>query len=251
MGLQFPPGSIVLSVDEYGHSKMEIRENLVRLGLWPTWLEIGCIHADQAREAAAQLRPDLPDDEKSAALTAELQAGLVALTAFAFAVDGFSDTLRNELGPHPDQETWRTSSPPTPRHKQVSETLRYHLKLTPEFTRQNSTLIQELFRFRGRAVHPSGKFITPNYRPEIDSGVHPHLITFSGPHATQSRAVILTFLDRYVSRAEKLAKPGADRGWLDSGRAALDRLIPMYRVPGDDQLAFLPPPANDEPEGQA
>jgi hypothetical protein len=65
-----------------------------------------------------------------------LQAGLVAVTAFAFAVDGFYDTLRNELGPHPDQETWRTSSPPTPRHKQVSETLRYHLKFGPNFTGQ-------------------------------------------------------------------------------------------------------------------
>ena len=107
MGLQFPPGSIVLSVDENGHPKTEVRENLVRLGLWPTWLEIGCIHADQAREAAAQLQPDLPDDEKGVALTAELRAGLVAVTAFAFAVDGFYDTLRNELGPHPDQETWR------------------------------------------------------------------------------------------------------------------------------------------------
>jgi hypothetical protein len=245
MGLQFPPGAIVLSVDESGHPKMEIRENLLRLDLWPTWLEIGCIHTDQARKAAARLRPDLPGDEKGVAVAAELQAGLVAVTAFAFAVDGFYDTIRNELGPHPDQGTWRTGIPTTPRHKQVSETLRYHLKFGPDFTRQNATIIKELFGFRDRAVHPSGKFVAPNYRPEIDSGVHPHLITFSGPHATQCRAVVLTLLDRYVSQAEKLARPGADRGWLDSGREVLDRLIVTYRVPGDDQLAF-PLPTGDQ-----
>ena len=109
-------------------------------------------------------------------------------------------------------------------------------------------IIKELFKFRGRAVHPSGKFIAPSYRPAIDSAVHPHLITFSGPHATQCRAIALTLLDRYVSRAEELAKPEADRGWLDSGRTVLDRLIPMYRVPGDDQLAFLPSADTEEPE---
>jgi hypothetical protein len=117
----------------------------------PTWLEIGCVHADPAHEAAAQLRPDLPDDEKGIALTAELQAGLVSVTAFAFAVNGFYDTLRNELGPHPDQEKWRTSQPPTPRYKQVSETLRYHLKFGPNFTRQNAMIIKELFKFPTRA----------------------------------------------------------------------------------------------------
>jgi hypothetical protein len=58
-------------------------------------------------------------------------------------------------------------------------------------------------------------------------------------------------LDRYVSRAEELARPEADRGWLDSGRAVLDRLIPIYRVPGDDQLAFPPSVGNEESEDEA
>jgi hypothetical protein len=47
------------------------------------------------------------------------------------------------------------------------------------------------------------------------------------------------------------AGPGAGQEWLDRGRAVLDRLIPMYRVSGDDQLAFPPPTGNKESDDEA
>lgn len=189
---------------------MEIKQTLVRLDLWPTWLEVGCVHAEQARAANAILRPDLPDARKYSALTSELQAGLVAITAFAFAFDGFYDTVCHELGAHPDQSTWKRKR--TSREAQVAETLRYRLKLGPRFSADLRAVLGQLFRFRSRAVHPNSEFVDSNFRPQIDSGVHPHLVTFSGPHSVQCRALALELLDRLLHRAVDIARKDADRG---------------------------------------
>jgi len=185
MGLQIPAGGVVMTLGEGGApTDLQVKAVRVRVDLWPTWLEIGCVHTDQARMAAQRLIATLPDSDKASMLTAELQNGLVALTAFAFSVDGFYDTLRNEWGQHPDELAWKRGR--TSRAAQVCETFRYHLKLGFQFSAQLRRVIDELFKFRSRAVHPDGKWVETNYRPEIDSGVHPHLITFSGPHAVQA-----------------------------------------------------------------
>jgi len=236
MGLQFPAGAVLLTLGDDGLPKMEVNKALVRLDLWPTWLETGCLHAEQARAAGDRLYPELSDGEKYTTLTEELQAGLVAVTALAFAVDGFYDTLRQELGDHPDQATW--SKKRTARYAQVAETFRFQLKLGPTFSRQLRTVLKELFEFRGRAVHPTSKYVEPNYRPQIDRGVHPHLITFSGPHAVQCRALVLVLLDRLITRAAEKSRQGADEGWLNRGREELDRLSALYRLPGDEHPAF-------------
>ena len=70
----------------------------------------------------------------------------------------------------------------------------HHLKLSPKFSGLLKQYVKELFGFRSRAVHPNGAWVVPNYRPEIDSGVHSHLITFSGPHAKQCRGLTLVLL---------------------------------------------------------
>lgn len=236
MGLRIPLDGITTTIGEDGAPQLQINQTLVRLDLWPTWLEIGCVHADRAREANERLAPDMPDIEKATVLTEELQAGLVALAAFAFAFDGFYDTLRHELGPHPDQTAWRKNR--TARDVQVIETLRFHIGLGPRFSEQLRTVLKELFDFRSRAVHPTSNYVEPNFRPQIDSAVHPHLLTFSGPHSVQARALVLELLDRLVSSAAKRSKPHADAGWLDRGRIEIDRLSALYRVPGDDEIAF-------------
>jgi hypothetical protein len=243
-GVQIPPGGLVLTEGEDGAATAEIRAVRVRLDLWPTWLEIGCRATNDALAACQQLSADLSDDTKASLLTSELQGGLVAVTAFAFSMDGFYDTSRNELGPHPDEASWKKNR--TARASQVSETLRYHLKLGPNFSRQLRQCVEELFQFRGRAVHSDGKWVEPNFRPEIDSGVHPYLITFSGPHARQCRAMTLLLVDRLVSRAASVSPPDTDTGWLKRGREELDRLSALYRVLGDEHLAFpVAPPRLD------
>jgi hypothetical protein len=129
---------------------------------------------------ADQLRSEtLGDEPKGNFLTQELQQAIVAVTAFAFAFDGFYDVVRHELGQHPDAGIWRTNR--TARHKQITETLRYHLKLGPKFTAHLRSFVEELLNFRGRAVHPSSRFVEAAWRPDIDCGVHPQFITFSGP----------------------------------------------------------------------
>lgn len=122
-----------------------------------TWLEIGCVHAEQARTAGQRLSPGLSDAAKYTSLSEELQASLVAVTAFAFTFDGFYDTLRHELGAHPHQRTWKAKR--TSRDAQLTETMRHHLKLGPRFSQQLRTVIKELFEFRSSAVHPSSQML--------------------------------------------------------------------------------------------
>ena len=243
MGVQIPPGGLVLTEADDGGVVGEVKEVRVRLDLWPTWLEIGCRATDQALSASAQLTSELDDGRKSALLTAELEGGLAAITAFAFCVDGFYDTVRNELRRHPDELAWKKNR--AARATQVSETLRHHLKLGPKFSGLLKQYVKELFGFRSRAVHPNGAWVVPNYRPEIDSGVHPHLITFSGPHAKQCRGLTLVLLDRLLDRAAELSSADSDAGWLQRGRSEIDRLMPLYRAAGDDQLAFSTQLATD------
>lgn len=236
MGIQIPVGGLVLTVGEDGVPAGEITAVRLRLDLWPNWLEIGCRATDQAIEASQGLTPEASDSVKTAALGAELEGGLVAVAAFAFSIDGFYDTVRNELGEHPDQAAWKKKR--TARAAQVTETLRYHLKLGPKFSTQMRKLIDEVFGFRGRAVHPNGAWVAPNYRPEIDSGVHPHLLTFSGPHARHCRALTLVLLDQLLSQAAKVRSDDADSGWIDRGRKEVDRMMAAYRTAGDDRPAF-------------
>lgn len=242
MGLQIPSGALKVSLGEDDEPAVEVECIRLRMDLWPTWLEIGCTHTEEARRLARQLDRSEPN-EQTDLLSGELRAGLVAITAFAFSLDGFYDTVRNELGPHPDHATWRAKK--KSRAAQVCETMRYHLKLEQKASVQLRLAVDELFEFRDRAVHPNGEWVAPNYRPSLDSGVHPHLLTFSGPHAVQVRAVVLGLLDALVRQAQQLARPGSDSGWLQRGRDEVDRLVAAYRVDGDDQVAF---PSGEYPE---
>jgi hypothetical protein len=203
----------------------KVLQNLVRLDLWPTWLEIGCVHAEQARTAGARLSEDLDDQVKYAILTEELHAGLVGVTSCGFAFDGFYDTVKSELGAHPDQKAWKKNR--TARATQLAATFKFHFKLGPDFSEQLRTVLAQLFDFRSRAIHPTSRYVEPNYRPQIDAGVHPHLVTFSGPHAVQVRALTLEIL-----------------AWITRGVNEVKRLSTSYRVPGDEELAF---PAGPSP----
>jgi hypothetical protein len=248
MNLQIPAGEFRISELD-GEVEMSIGTVLLRLDLWPVWLEVGCTHAATAAAATARLSPELDDLTKAALIRTELREAIVALTGLAFALDGFYGVVQQELGRHPDSPLWRKKreegNRPIARHTQVTETLRHHLKLGPNFSRNLSTILKQLFEFRGRAVHPDARYVVPNYRPEIDNAVHPHLLTFSGPHAIHARALVLVLLDRLVDRATEVLPPTADRAWLVKGREELDRLMPIYRVPGDEEPAWkdcLAPP---------
>lgn len=239
MGLQIPTGGLTVQIADGGSGlQVQVEALRVRLDLWPTWLETGCAQTELARQAAQQLlgQSVLADEEKARLLAQELQGGLVALAAFAFAVDGFYDTVKLELGRHPQEAAWKKNR--TARAAQVTETLRYRFQLGPGFTAQLRQYVDELFRFRARAVHPDGQWVVPNYRPELDSAVHPHLVTFSAPHAVQARALTLQVLTQLIARAKQLARPDADTGWIKRGSDELDRLNRLYRIPGDDQPAY-------------
>lgn len=253
MSLRIPAGGLVISIGDDGSPTLAPVVPHLRLDLWPTWLEIGCDHTRRAHDTASAVSASMADQAKADLLGRELQDALVAMCAFAFAFDGFYDVVKSELGEHPDAVRWRQEGRrPTPRYRQLAETFRYHLKLGPQFTSQLRQLLKELFKFRDLAVHPSSSYQPATMRVDLDSGVHPHLITFSGKHAVQCRAIALVLFDRLVERATEVVPETAERGWIETGLREVARLAGMYRIPGDDAVAYPAENLEEEPtSGQA
>jgi hypothetical protein len=167
MGLQIPPGGLVVSIGDDGGPQMEVKQTLLRLDLWPTWLEIGCVHAEQARTAGQRLSPGLSDAAKYTSLSEELQASLVAvkrllLHSMASTTPCVTSSARPSPPAHMEGEAYfprcsvdgNHASPPQAR---------------PEVSQQLRTVIKELFEFRSSAVHPSSQMLIRRAPSTLDS----------------------------------------------------------------------------------
>ncbi len=60
MGLQFPPGNIVMLIGDDGRPHTEVNTTTLRIDLWTTWLEIGCEHAGRAAQIGARFGRTCP-----------------------------------------------------------------------------------------------------------------------------------------------------------------------------------------------
>jgi hypothetical protein len=110
MGLQIPPGGLVVSIGDGGGPQMEVKQTLLRLDLWPTWLEIGCVHAEQARSAGERLSPGLSDAAKYTSLSEELQASLVAVERLLLHSMASTTPCVTSSAPIPTRKAKRTSA---------------------------------------------------------------------------------------------------------------------------------------------
>jgi hypothetical protein len=180
----------------------------IRTDLWPFWLEdaveaaaTACSLADQIPALDALLDTDVPKEPINAEidrlLFRELRASMRAITACAFAIDAFYAMVKERCGPHPHHSVWRKNR--TARERQITETLRHHLGIEPEGTRQVKSAVSQLFRFRDWAVHMAADFRDPVYRDDIHCTVDWRLAAFRRDNAVTSVAMTVALFDGLAS----------------------------------------------------
>jgi len=198
-----------------------------RMDMWPYWLG----EAVDAAVAAADMIPLITATETELTGRRELRVAVRAMTSAAFAVDGFYASVKSRAGEHPQQPAWRQNR--TARYAQVAETLRYHLKVrTSDSTRLLRERVEEVFRFRDWAVHPSSEFKELVYRPDIDVSVDWHFVAFSATNAVAAVGKTVQLFDHMVKKLDGVDVAAELAEWKPYARKAMDHLLDEYESSG-------------------
>ena len=145
----------------------------VHYDVCPTWLDLAARHLSDARErkllrVAAWNAND--DKAKGDTLEKEFESSMQAIMAAAIAMDSFYAALRDKISiPRESIKSWRENS--TARYKKITETLKRAFSLHPRNCVVVRNCLNEIFKFRDLAVHPSGDIRAPVPHPELQTGV--------------------------------------------------------------------------------
>lgn len=246
--LRIPAGRLQIRVTEDGRIASDPLIPQTRMDMWPQWLHEALEATVNAREVHTQLiaeaeRPEERGERFRDLLDLELRASMRAITAAAFAVDAFYASVQARSPDHPHRALWRSGPRRTPRHVQVFETLRYHLKVRAPGATEFRRRVKDLFKFRGWAVHADASFRDPVLREDVDVGLDWHYVAFQAENAVTSLTMTLQMLDVLVSLFER----GSDelREWGPAARERLDAVLDRY-----DAMDGLPPIARSERQGR-
>lgn len=197
----------------------------VRTDLWPFWLHDAVDAAEAACRAAERIGPLIARldaagsdeearrpirEELTSVLFRELRACMRTMTACAFAFDALYATVKDRCGPHPHDVdgTWTRNR--TARYKRITETLRYHLKISKrDVARQLKSAVTQMFRFRDWAVHMAAEFREPVARADLRASVDWHFVAFQCENALKAvglTAQVLDYLVSVMDRNPELAK---------------------------------------------
>jgi hypothetical protein len=158
-----------------------------RLDIWPWWLDIGIDHAKQALASRGRLLAVAggPEEKKGHALESECKAGMVAVSAAAFALDAFSETTRNYV-PGMDELIRAWNKAGTSRHARVTETLRRGFRSDNQEAKKLRRMVGTYFRFRGWAVHPPADYRKPFFHDLLRVGLEWRFAAFSALNAREA-----------------------------------------------------------------
>ena len=165
------PGDLSISVDEEGKSS----GNLVlstAYNVVPIWLKIAHDNLKQSKLASSAIpeRWDEDSDNQKQLLMREIAPSMQVIVACGIALDGLYDTLRPHAKLTTEEiEAWKRKK--TSRAKQISEVFRRTHKLEKETFNEFFACIDEVMKFRDRAVHPSLKLKNSCSRPDINVAV--------------------------------------------------------------------------------
>jgi hypothetical protein len=212
----------------------------LRKDMWSSWAQ----EVTEAAVGAQALRPQIDAsvaaedwDELTLLVHRELRYGMRAITGTAFAIDAFYASVKARAGAHPDEATWKAKPRPVPRHVQVFETLRFHLKLRAPGANDLQRSIQQFFGWRGAAVHPGGRYREPVVRDDLNAAVDWHFVVFRVENAVSSASAVTQMLDIFVDR---LARGKSElRDYQGHARTAMDAVLDEYEGSPLPPVKFL------------
>ena len=157
----------------------------VRFDVCPSWIQIAKRHLDAAQAAKVSRGiawQGTDESAKAQALEVEFEASMQAIMAAAIAWDAAYAVLREHVTIPPSTlEKWRKGR--TARYTQVAEVVRRAFTLKPKGASMLRNNLKELYRYRDRAVHPSGKIEAPLLHPELNLGMEWRFVYFRATNA--------------------------------------------------------------------
>jgi hypothetical protein len=229
-----------------GQATLELRTDM-----WPFWLREAIEAAVVANEAADEIGPRYERFKKGEATDADLDelvicemiATMRAIGGAAFAIDALYAAVKERSPKHPHQATWREKG--TARHKQVTETFFYHLKIKNQTTKKAIRhWVSQIYKFRDLAVHSPSEFSPAQYRADLEVGLDQCFIRFRRENAITATAMAVSLIDYLVSFLQNGSAELAEQ--KQGARRKMDVLLDRYESAGVfPTVARREPPLDD------
>jgi len=195
MGLRIPAGALTIAIGEDGRPEMNLTKVEVSLDFWDPWLAIA---RDRAIEAVLQYRQTLTAHREGRSeavgelFGSTLSTAMMCMGALGFSLDALYASVKERM---PDGVTADIGSETTSRHQFVHETLRRSARLSNQQAKHSRSVVQQIFRFRDAAVHPSGGWSEPVLHPELGTGMAPGYVAFSAENAARGYAATRSVIE--------------------------------------------------------
>jgi hypothetical protein len=229
MTVSIPPDGLQVQVRPDGSLEASPLVIHVRTDVAHTWMAIARSHMTESQAARSdRIQAWESDNEqaKAAALDREAVAAMQAIMAAAIAVDAFYARIQLHVKvPEDQRKAWLRNR--TARYKQVSEVIRVAGNLKPNEMKSIRKSLEELYRFRGWAVHPPQDLRAPVSHPDHNVGVEWRFVAFRADNAAAAVAVAMSLFQQLAARADRVTIPEV-RKYLQS----LDR--ELKQILGDD-----------------
>jgi hypothetical protein len=229
VGCDVQVNNIRIEFDSNGHATTPSATMKLRTDMWPFWLRDAIEAAVVAKRHSAkipQVRQTGDEDILSYVMTEELRATMRAISASAFAIDGFYAAIKARTPEHPHQSQWLQNR--TSRASQISSTLAYHLKLRNQTSKGLSERLKSIFKFRDYAVHLDSQYREAIHRPDIDAGVDWHFVVFRAENALNATFGTVNALDQLVSALDRSTTELAN--YKTVARKAMDEVLDLYET---------------------
>lgn len=219
MGFRIPAGGLTVSIGANGIPEAAISRVEVSLDFWDHWLEIARSHSIEAVILHRQLlsaHTEGHEDTVGDLLGKSMRTSMTCIGALGFSLDSLYASVKERF-PKTVHDT--IGSEKTLRHQYVHETLRRASRLSNNEAKFARSVINQIFRFRGRAVHPPGGWAEPVIYPELGKAVAAGYVAFSAMNAASGYVATRKLVQTMLSNA----RPGYSE-LAEWARGALDRL---------------------------
>ena len=163
-----PPGGLSIGIGADGQPFVSPLTIHLAYDVTPMWLEVALRHLQDAHKAHGQtiaVWKGTDEDAKLSALERQVDASMQTIIAVATAIDAFYAVVKGMIEIEAETLTaWRTNK--TARHIQIVETLKRAFQVKD--VAKISDLLEQLYRFRGWAVHPPADAAAPVYHAELN-----------------------------------------------------------------------------------
>jgi hypothetical protein len=179
-GMTFSLTQLSIEINkETGEISFAGGQPMLHYDVCPVWLSIAIEHLKEAKQARDDMlaAKDAGNDELvNKSLERGFRGSMQAVMSSAIAIDALYAVVKTKVTP--DAKPFDPDKRAPRRFAQVSEQLRQAFQLKPKVFAMLRDAIEQIFKFRDEAVHPTGNSTQPVSHPGLNVGVERRLVVF-------------------------------------------------------------------------